>query len=59
LFEALYSLAVLERDAGDADATWEAATAALAIAPSDSAKALSHALINLSEPYRRTATDPR
>jgi tetratricopeptide (TPR) repeat protein len=59
LFEALYSLAVLERDAGDPDATWEAATAALAIAPSDSAKALSHALINLSEPYRRSATDPR
>ena len=51
LFEAHYGLAVLEQDAGRADAALTAARAALAAAPGDVARSAAGAIITLVRPY--------
>jgi len=57
VFEAYYGLAVLEQDAGRADAALAAARAALAVAPDDVARSAAGAIITLVLPY--TAEDDR
>jgi tetratricopeptide (TPR) repeat protein len=50
LFEALYGLAVLERDAGNADATVTAARRALDSAPNDIARKAARAILDIASP---------
>jgi hypothetical protein len=58
LFEALYGLAVLEQDAGRADAALAAARAALAVAPNDVARSAAGGIVTLVLPYSHEKPDP-
>jgi tetratricopeptide (TPR) repeat protein len=53
LFEAHYGLAVLERDAGHADAALGAALRATEVAPTDPARKASQAILTLVQPYAK------
>ena len=55
LFEAAYSLAVLEQDAGDATASYELARKAIATAPDDLSRTAARTIANGVAPFARTA----
>ncbi len=59
LFEAYYGLAVLEQDAGRADAALAAAHAAVAVAPNDVARSAAGAIAALVRPYSAEVDPPQ
>jgi tetratricopeptide (TPR) repeat protein len=59
LFEAYYGLAVLEQDAGRADAAMAAANAASAVAPDDVARSAVGAIRTLVRPYSAEGDPPQ